>query len=174
MNSTDKIHEAFVGWTVVGVEPYGREGGLRFTLTKHQSITRVVGIFPGSQGGIHLEEMKEGLTPQGGKVPISEEMPWADFRMMVGNLSMHTCPEAGQEIDLVLSDEPMLRQVGFECKGCGTLWRISLTKLRASDHPWTRAMHETEHREFLAKRLGHAEVPDEWRAFFRGMGEFPG
>jgi hypothetical protein len=179
MDSTTKIREAFVGWTVVGVEPYGREGGLRFTLTNGQSVTRFVGVFPGAQGGIHLNELKEGLTPQGGRAPHTGEVTWTDFRMMVSNLSMHSCPEAGQEINLVLSDEPMLRAVGFECKGCGTLWRISLTKLRSSDHPWTKAMREPEHRTLLMRHLEALGmetdlVPAEWRAFFRGEGPFPG
>jgi len=170
MDPTSKIREAFVGWTVVGVEPYGREGGLRFTLKKDPDLNRVVGVFPGSQGGIHLQELKESS----GLSPVSEEMPWMEFRAMISDLSMHSCPEEDQEINLVLSDEPMLRQMGFECKGCGHLWRISLSKLKASDHPWAEAMREVEHRAILAKHLSLHEVPAEWGAFFRGMGPFPG
>lgn len=163
-----KIREAFVGWTVTGVEPYGREGGLRFTL-KSGDTTRLVGVFPGAQGGIHLQELREAP----GLVPVSE-MPWVEFKGMLSDLSLHTCPEADQETNLVLSYEPTLRQVGFKCEGCGTTWRISLTKVRASDHPWTKAMREVDHRNLVAAYLSHAEVPDAWRDFFRGKGGFPG
>jgi len=169
MDSTTKIREAFVGWTVVGVEPYGREGGLRFSLTNGQSVTRVVGVYPGSEGGLHLGEVKEG--------PASGEMLWTDFRAMTNDLVLHSC--LAEDARLESSDEPRLRAVGFSCTGCGNLWRIGITKLRASDHLWTKAMREPAHREYLMRHLETLglqteSVPAEWRAFFQGKSEFPG
>jgi hypothetical protein len=183
-----KIRDALVGRKVDAVDysAHGDGGGIRLTLSdpaKPGVIHTVVlgkGIYE-----VYLAEAKESRADA--LIPES----WSDFNQMISDLFGHLCPNRFSETEdvemsLVPDDDPRARQVGFRCEGCGQVWRIGISRLKAATdpekptepHPWGPAMQHPKSRALLGRHLQaagfqHEDVPDDWFAFFRGKGPMP-